>query len=296
MLQMKTIPVFFRDQMVAQSGGYSPSAEKPLKVVHDWRQQNLPIEIHKPMAMTPDLLCTVHRREYVEGVLALQVNNGHGNRSAAVAQSCLFTCGAMLDATRKAIQNETVACAPVSGFHHAHYDDGGGFCTFNGLMAAARYVLRHELATQVGILDMDAHYPDGCYDILQNACMRGMSDNIHIKSLSEYMAETVQRCFRDVRNFIRDMSRFPNPVLLYQAGADAHIDDPLGAGFLTTAQMQRRDEIVFKTAERYGVPVAWNLAGGYQRDKDGGISQVVELHRQTMQVCCDVYCTPAVAL
>jgi acetoin utilization deacetylase AcuC-like enzyme len=293
---MVKIPVFFRQEMVAQSGGYSPSAEKPLKVVDDWRARGLPIDIHRPMSITPDLLCSVHNRTYVEGVLALQAKNGHGNFSAAIAKSCLFTCGAMLDATREAIRNDTVACAPVSGFHHACYDDGGGFCTFNGLMAAARYVLQHGLATQVAILDMDAHYPDGCYDILSHSCMQGMASNIHIKSLSEYRGENVQRCFRDIRNFVRDVSMFPNPVLLYQAGADAHVDDPLGAGILTTEQMRRRDEIVFKTAERYGVPVAWNLAGGYQRDQDGGISKVVELHRQTMEVCRDVYCRSAVAL
>lgn len=51
-------------------------------------------------------------------------------------------------------------------------------------------------------------------------------------------------------------------VLLDQAGADAHVDDPLG-GWLTTAQLAERDRIVFETAHRIGLPLVWNLAGGY---------------------------------
>jgi len=69
--------------------------------------------------------------------------------------------------------------------------------------------------------------------------------------------------------------------LLYQAGADAHIDDPLG-GWLTTAQMRQRDALVFEAALGYGIPVVWNLAGGYQRDADGGIGPVLAIHRATL--------------
>jgi acetoin utilization deacetylase AcuC-like enzyme len=50
-------------------------------------------------------------------------------------------------------------------------------------------------------------------------------------------------------------------LLLYQAGADPHIDDPLG-GFLTTDELAERDRIVFSVAKEIGIPVVWNLAGG----------------------------------
>lgn len=73
-------------------------------------------------------------------------------------------------------------------------------------------------------------------------------------------------------------------LVLYQAGADIHIDDPLG-GLLTTEQMIFRDELVFRGCARFGIPIVWNLAGGYQRDADGGISQVLALHRNTMYQC-----------
>ena len=68
--------------------------------------------------------------------------------------------------------------------------------------------------------------------------------------------------------------------MLYQAGADPHVNDPLG-GWLTTEQLRERDARVFEAVARLGVPVVWNLAGGYQRDANDGIGPVLEIHRNT---------------
>lgn len=70
-------------------------------------------------------------------------------------------------------------------------------------------------------------------------------------------------------------------LVLYQAGADIHVDDPLG-GLLTTEQMRERDANVFRGCAESGTPVVWNLAGGYQRDANSGIAPVLALHRNTM--------------
>ena len=64
---------------------------------------------------------------------------------------------------------------------------------------------------------------------------------------------------------------------------------------MTTEQLRRRDEIVFSTAQALRLPVVWDLAGGYQRDADGGISAVLEIHRNTMRACLGVHCAAAVA-
>ena len=57
-------------------------------------------------------------------------------------------------------------------------------------------------------------------------------------------------------------------------------DDPLG-GWLTTAQLRERDAIVFATLRELDIPVAWNLAGGYQVEADGSIPKVLEIHTNT---------------
>jgi len=53
-------------------------------------------------------------------------------------------------------------------------------------------------------------------------------------------------------------------LLLYQAGADPQVDDPL-AGWLTSEQLRERDRIVFEHCAGRVLPIAWNLAGGYQK-------------------------------
>jgi hypothetical protein len=47
--------------------------------------------------------------------------------------------------------------------------------------------------------------------------------------------------------------------------------------------MRLRDDTVFKAARNGGVPVAWNLAGGYQRLSDGSIRPVLDLHDNTLK-------------
>jgi acetoin utilization deacetylase AcuC-like enzyme len=77
-------------------------------------------------------------------------------------------------------------------------------------------------------------------------------------------------------------------LVLYQAGADTHVDDPLG-GLLTTEQMRERDRIMFSVAHELGIPLAWNLAGGYQVEPDGSIPKVVQLHLNTFEEALKVW-------
>ncbi len=72
--------------------------------------------------------------------------------------------------------------------------------------------------------------------------------------------------------------------MLYQAGADPHLDDPLGGG-LTSEQLARRDRIVFEGCRQTGVPVVVNLAGGYQQP----VERVVELHVNTLRALAEVH-------
>ncbi|MBK7005541.1 MAG: hypothetical protein IPH37_10705 [Burkholderiales bacterium] len=77
-------------------------------------------------------------------------------------------------------------------------------------------------------------------------------------------------------------------LVLYQAGADIHVNDPLG-GILTTEQMKQRDRTIFNGCITRRIPLVWNLAGGYQRDLNGTIAPVLSLHRNTMHQCLRAY-------
>jgi len=150
---LSTLPVFYTEQMVADAASYSPSAAKPRAVLAAWEALGLPLTRIEPEPVSPAQLALAHDADYVARVLACQTENGFGNRLPAVARSLPYTSGAMLAAAQEALRNGRVAVAPCSGFHHAGYGFGGGFCTFNGLMVTAMSLLKDMQFDRIGILD-----------------------------------------------------------------------------------------------------------------------------------------------
>ena len=269
------LPVFYTPEMAAHTPSFSPSASKPDKVVEHWRAIGLPIDIIAPAPATLAELYLAHERAFVDDVLACKTDNGFGNRSPEVAHTLPFTTGAMLAAARHVMTLGGIACAPCSGFHHAGYRIAGGYCTFNGLMVTA-CALRVAGAKRVAIVDCDTHYGDGTDEIIAEL---GIDWVDHYTTGRSYQRPIhAEAFFAELPDRLRAMAGCD--VVLYQAGADPHVDDPLG-GWLTTEQLAERDRIVFETLMAVGVPVAWNFAGGYQVEADGSIPKVIAIHDNT---------------
>jgi acetoin utilization deacetylase AcuC-like enzyme len=281
----RPVPVFFSNAMVADGlASFSPSAAKPGQVVASWRRLGVPLALLEPTAATIDELALAHDRAHVEDVLACRANNGFGNRSPAVAASLPFTTGAMLSAARHVLESgDRIAAAPCSGFHHAGWHHGGGFCTFNGLAVTAAALRAEGRIGKIGILDLDMHYGDGTDEILDR--LEARSWVRHFSGGATYRRPSQARAFFEELPKVLDAMQDCD-LVLYQAGADPHIDDPLG-GWLTTEQLRERDALVFDTMMTLGVPVVWNLAGGYQREADGSIPKVLEIHDNTMLACAE---------
>jgi acetoin utilization deacetylase AcuC-like enzyme len=280
--------VFYSHRQVAPIVSFSPSSVKPLFVVEDWKARfgdRLDFMDFEPV--TRDAFKRVHDPEMVDGILDLRMKNGFGERSQAVADSLPYTTGSLLSAAEHAVLNRTHACSPTSGFHHAHYETVYGFCTFNGIMVTAVTLHEQRLVHRVGILDCDAHKGDGTQDIIKRlgigwikhhtmgATFRSPADVRDLGNGRTTFTRWLEAAIDDVRDC---------DLILYQAGADPHVDDELG-GILTTDEMRERDRMVFQGLRNR--PLAWNLAGGYQTVSGAtGAAQlepILALHRQTMQ-------------
>lgn len=272
---MAAIPVFYTPRQVAVISSMSPSAGKPAHVVASWQTLGLPIVIREPSAASVDDLASVHSRKFVEDVLAARCDNGFRNRSPQVAASLPWTTGSMVSAARYALNEGGVAVAPCSGFHHAGVEHPSGYCTFNGLMVAAVKLHKVDGARRVGILDCDQHYGDGTHEIIGHL---GASRWIRHVTAGKGYPRNAKRFLDALPGIVRSFRDCD--VLLYQAGADPHIDDPLG-GFLTDDELAERDDIVFEETKAMGLPIAWNLAGGYQTP----LRKVLDIHDRTMRAC-----------
>ena len=275
---MDFIDVYYSPHQVSCPESSSPSPRKPAWVVADWIAQGWPVRIVEPIPASREQMALAHAPGYVEGILSCRLMNGFRGRQQDVADSLPWTCGSFLSAARGALVNGRVACSPTSGFHHAGYESGYGYCTFNGLMVAALTLKAEGKVRRVGILDCDQHYGDGTAEII--AALK--IDWIRHVSREYGSADDAGPFIDALPELVRSFADCD--LLMYQAGADPHINDPLG-GFLTTAELAERDRIVFSAAKTMGLPVVWNLAGGYQEPH----SRVLEIHRNTMAACMAQY-------
>lgn len=246
------------------------SVRKPREV---FERVYLPDEdvVVDPGAIRPEAVARVHDPAYVQGIVELRTRNGFGNCERRILSQVLRANAAMVKAALHAAEQPgfNVTFAPVSGFHHAHYDSNYGYCTFNALVIAVESLRRRrdQAALRVLILDGDGHYGDGTEDVL--AHHTALQDTVtHVTGQQQW-----QR-FRSKQDALSAPPRWD--LILYQAGADAHRDDPYGVGYLDDAAWDERDAWVFGYARRTQSPIAFNLAGGYNG------ARTIELHARTV--------------
>ena len=271
--------VFYDERQSAKANNsFSPSAEKPAKVVESWGKLGIPFDICSFEPLSVDDMALAHDRFYVNGILSLKEFNGFGNMNPEVAEALPWVCGSMVAAALHTYKTGELSFSPTSGAHHACYAHGMCYCTFNFLAMAAIKV--HQAgAAKIGILDLDCHHGNGTVNIIERL---GIDYVQHYSFGLEFLKKG-----RDAEEWLM---RLPDIVssfrgvdlLIFNAGVDPHIDDPLG-GILTTRQMTMRDRLVFKAARQAGLKVCVSLAGGYQVDDEGNINKLLELHDTTFK-------------
>ena len=282
-------PIFYNSNMnVTGLDSFSPSASKPQRftdlMAHYRFRDYGPHARGTVQPVSYEDLVRVHSHNYVDGVFAGNILNGFENNDKRVPAACSWTAGSLLSAARFALRNPVIpACSPTSGFHHAGWNEGGGFCTFNGLMVVAAKLIAETPGFKVAILDCDFHYGDGTDNILKK--YPGLADNILHLTAGKYFhgddpATEALEFQAWLNEAIESINDFHPDLVLYQAGADPHVNDPLG-GFLDDHGLKVRDRTVFRNVR---APIVWNLAGGYQQPKDGTIftDPVLQIHRNTL--------------
>lgn len=280
--------VFYdKRQSVFGNNPFSPSAGKPVQVLESWRKLGIPFCEQTFVPLSAAEIALAHDRGYVDGVLSCRLENGYSNRSPEMASVLPWVAGSMVAAALHSFVSGEVSFSPTSGAHHACYASGGDYCTFNFLVLAA--IKAHQAgARRIGILDLDYHYGNGTDDILERLKLT------YIRHYSfggdrEATSPNAERWLKRLPDIMKEYADVG--LIIYNAGVDAHINDPLG-GNLTTEQMARRDRIVFGVAREIGVPICTSLAGGYQVARDGSIDAVLRLHDTTFVAAWEAFESP----
>jgi len=274
---MKRLHCWYRPEQTIENGRMTSNRKPGQVVCSAMNELNDNIEIHGDFAsVTTEQLKRVHSANYVDDVVNLRKPNGFGNRDATDLEQALAHCGSFLAAAEGALKYG-VSFSPSQGFHHAGHNYGGCYCTFNGLMVAADALAQCGL--NVVIFDGDAHYGDGTEDILEKLpTLRNRVKNIPFSCVANSM-ENADDSVGLQRGIDKVFGKSSNAnIIFYQAGADAHIDDPYGCGYMSTHTFNVRDQLIFNRAQELQIPIVFNLAGGYQPD-----DAVIGLHLGTIK-------------
>jgi len=172
------------------------------------------------------------------------------------------------------------------GLHHAQCNYASGFCVYNDLAVAINQLTKHGL--WVAYLDLDVHHGDGVQQILYED-KRVMTISLHesgqflfpgsgaTHELGAGLGRGLKlnlplEPFTDGESYLEVFDRvvpaalghFRPAVLVVQAGADAHFDDPLADLMLTTRDYEALFRRILGLADAFTAGrVLFTLGGGY---------------------------------
>lgn len=252
--------------------------------------------LHDPGMIDRDRLRELHNPNYVRSIIT-----GKGPLASAmgwewtpqIRNGVLAINAGQIEAARMAFDHG-IAANVAQGFHHAKPERGWYFCTFNGLALVAQEFPEK----RIFVLDCDEHCGDGTAEFTKklpnlfnfsiNGTNWGMYENE--RSICRNIKTTADS-FRDYKKALLEgfncAREWSADLIVYQAGADPHVDDPLSTGILNTEQMLERDRMVFAYFHKSGTPLFFVLAGGYQTPIE---EKLVPLHLNTFKAAFEEYC------
>lgn len=213
---------------------------------------------------------------------------------SVVRRSFIATGGTVLAA--KLAINYGMACNTAGGSHHANYNGGAGYCVFNDVAVAAKYLLNRGLANKILIVDLDVHQGNGSSEIFKK------NNNVFTFSMhskTNYPAKKAKSDLdielndnledKDYLNILKvnlnELNELSFDFIFYIAGVDIHYNDRLGKLKISDEGINIRDNIVIDNFFSKKVPICGVLGGGYNKD----FNKLIELHSSLHKTCAKYF-------
>ncbi|MDI6688744.1 MAG: histone deacetylase [Desulfobacterales bacterium] len=175
----KTGFLFDERYLLHDTGSYHPEVPARLQAVYQGiKEAGLLPMLTLIHASLPDLkwIEAVHDKEYIKRfeiacVTGKSIFDCPDNQICpATYETALLAVGGILDATRLVMNAEidNVFCAVRPPGHHAEINKAMGFCYFNNVAIAARYLQKEWGVKRVGIVDFDVHHGNGTQHIFED--------------------------------------------------------------------------------------------------------------------------------
>ena len=207
----------------------------------------------KPTNFDQDLLIKTHSLDYINQVQKSFPQNGFnfldGDTvvSPGSKDATKDAVGSILTAI-EGVQNKdfkNAFCAVRPPGHHAEKEKAMGFCIYNNVAVGANYLIEKYKYNKIAIIDFDVHHGNGTQDIFYDnekvlyisthqypyypgsgsEKEKGKYNNIFNIPLEA--GTTAVEYLNAYEHVLNKLKEFRPEFLLFSAGFDAHIDDPL---------------------------------------------------------------------
>ena len=207
----------------------------------------------KPVKFDQSFLINTHSSEYIDLVSKSFPENGlaflDGDTvvSPGSKEATKDAVGSIITAIDGVQQKEfkNAFCAVRPPGHHAEKDKAMGFCIYNNVAVGANYLIEKYNYNKVAIIDFDVHHGNGTQDIFyDNKKVLYISTHQYpyypgsgseketgkfnnILNIPLEAGTTAEQYLNAYENVLKKLKEFKPEFLLFSAGFDAHINDPL---------------------------------------------------------------------
>jgi acetoin utilization deacetylase AcuC-like enzyme len=185
----------------------------------------------------------------------------------------------------------------AGGTHHAYSSHGEAFCMLNDQAIAARYLLDHQQAQKVLIIDLDVHQGNGTAEIFKEEdrvftfSMHGQKNYPFKKEISDWDIALEDKTNDEIYlNILNDtlprLFDLVNPdFVFYLSGVDVLATDQLGRLGMSIQGCKQRDQMVLEHCQKHSLATQCSMGGGYSKD----IKLIIEAHANTYRVAQQIY-------
>ena len=185
----------------------------------------------------------------------------------------------------------------AGGTHHAFSNCGEAFCLLNDQAIAAQYLLDHQLAKKILIVDLDVHQGNGTAEIFKDNLavftfsMHGAKNYPFQKEISDLdlpLADGMEdEAYLDLlkKTLPQLLDQEQPDFVFYLCGVDVVSTDKLGRLGMSLEGCKARDAFVLGLLNKREIPVQCSMGGGYSKD----IKIILEAHANTFRVAQEYF-------
>ena len=271
----------------------------PKQLVHEGTCD--PKDFFSPLAVDDQIVKVIHQKEYVDRLKHMKLDLSEVRKigfpiSQQLVEREFIIAGGTIEGALKSLESG-ISFNIAGGTHHAHSSHGEAFCMLNDQAISARYLLDHQHAKKVLIIDLDVHQGNGTAEIFKKEervftfSMHGKKNYPFKKENSDWDIaledDTGDEVYLNLLNdtLPRLFERADPDFVFYLSGVDVVDTDRLGRLGLSIEGCKKRDEQVLKFCHKRSLPLQCSMGGGYSKD----IKLIIEAHANTFRLAQQIY-------